>query len=300
MKTIETVATALVVGTLLSALSGCDDAMSAGAPHASPTEAAGPVDRVTAGRPIRKSLMLYTSQPGRVQAFEETPLVPKVAGYVEEVLVDIGDSVQKGQKLIQLWIPEMHDELAQKEALIAQAEAEVKQAQAAAMQPLLVVARTDLVRVFVDVPEMEAPLVDGGEGGDMAIIRVQSLRDREFEAKVTRTSWALDASNRSLRTEIDIPNDDGLLRPGMYATATILLERRNDVLTLPITAIVRDGQESFCLAVESGKINRKPISLGLRSGDEVELVSGLDEDDNVVLARTDNLQHGTAGRSHRQ
>jgi len=395
------------------------------------------LDRVTAGKPVRKTLKLYTSQPARIEAFEEAPLHSKLSGYVEQVLVDIGDAVQKGQVLIKLSIPEMLDDVKQKEALLAQATAEVQQAEAAVRaakaavdtararvlqaeagtgraageldrskaeyermkelaaksavtqklvdetlnqyraaeaardeaaatvqtaraalneaeanvykaqadqmaaearervsqadlsraktllayteikapfdgvvtrrgvdtghyvhpandgtKALMTVLRTDKVRVFVDVPEMEAAFVDGGDTPDPAIVRVQSLGGREYQATVTRHSMSLDVSNRSLRTEIDIPNEDGVLRPGMYATASILLEQRDDVLTLPASAIVREGRDTYCCCVVAGKIDRKPVTLGLRAGDDVEIVSGLDADQLVVLARGASLQQG--------
>lgn len=443
MKLSQALAGVVVSGVLLTALlaSGCDHPTAAEPTEAPQASTPSSVDRVTAGHPARKTLRLYTSQPGRIEAFEETPLHPKVAGYVDSVLVDIGDSVKRDQVLIRLWIPELQDELAQKEALVAQAEAEVKQAEAAVRlaeaavqtvtariaqaeagilraegeharwkdefdrldalatlatgpvvtkkiasetlsqlraaeagrkeaeagvhwakaalgeaeanvlkaradegsaqarhrvaqasltqtrtllgyrdikapfdgvvtrrgvdtghyvhpangattKPLVVVARTDKVRVFVDVPEMEAPLVDGGEAADSAIVRVQALGDREFAAKVTRTGWALDASNRSLQTEIDIPNDRALLRPGMYAMVTILLDQRDNAQTLPITAIVREGQLAYCCFVSGGRIERASIQLGLRSGDEVEVVSGLDSGQAVVLTRAESLRQG--------
>jgi RND family efflux transporter MFP subunit len=430
-------AIAALAGGWATILSGCSRP-TAEATEAAQSPAAAALDRVTAGTPQRKTLTLYTSQPGRIEAFAQTPLFPKLAGFVQSVLVDIGDRVEAGQVLIELAIPELHDEREQKAALVAQSVAEVTQAEAAleaaraaevtagarvrqaeagigraegeyerwkseherlkelaaqgsvttklvdetlnqfraadaarneaeanvesakaalhgaqadiakaqadlvasharqrvaqadltktetmlgyaqikapfdgvvtqrgvdtghyvhpasgsASRPLLVVARTDQVRIFVDVPEMEAPLVDAAETGDAATVRVQSLGGRQFEGNVTRTSWALDASNRSLRTEIDIPNEDGLLRPGMYATVTILLEQRDEALALPITAIIHNGEETYCCAVESGKIEHRPITLGLRRGDEVEVVSGLDDNDTVVLARADSLQHG--------
>ena len=418
---------------VLLSTSGCSQPSAAETQIASPAGGSGTLDRVRAGQPERKTLTLYTSQPGRVEAYEETPLFPKVNGYVDHVLVDIGDPVQKNQKLIQLWIPEMQDELEQKEALVAQSAAEVQQAEAAvqaadarvntakarvnqaeagigrsesdvarwkseyerlkelvskgsvtqkladetlnqfrsaesarteaaamvesakaewneaqanaaksradlvAIQaklrvseanlkqtktlvayaeikapfdgivtrrsvdtghyvhpansnsstPLLVIARTDKVRVCVDVPEMEAPLVDKG---DAAMVRVQSLRNPQVEATITRTSWSLNAANRSLRAELDIPNPDGLLRPGMYATVTIHLDEQSGVLALPITAIVKNGLESYCCCVESGQIQRKTITLGLRSGNEVEIRSGLDGQELVVLAQAELLQ----------
>src|SRR5690606_13502144 len=94
------------------------------------------------------------------------------------------------------------------------------------------------------------------------------------------------------RTEIDIPNTDGLLRPGMYATATILLEQRDDVLTLPVTAIVREGRDAYCCCVVSDKIERTPIELGLRSGGDIEVLAGLEADRMVVVAGADSLHQG--------
>lgn len=86
--------------------------------------------QVVAAKPERKSLRLSTTQPGKIEAFEQTPLHAKVAGFVEEVSVDIGDLVKKDQVLIRLSIPELHDEVAQQTAQLAQSEAELKQAEA--------------------------------------------------------------------------------------------------------------------------------------------------------------------------
>ena len=159
-------------------------------------------------------------------------------------------------------------------------------------KPLLVVDRTDKLRVVVEVPELEAAMVTAGDSGDTVNLKVQSLGGREFKAKVSRTSWALDEANHSLRTEIDIPNSDAALRSGMFASASILLEQRDDVLTLPLAAIIREGNAVYCCVVVAGKIERKPLELGLRSGDDVEVVTGLNATDKVVLARAAALQVG--------
>jgi RND family efflux transporter MFP subunit len=163
---------------------------------------------------------------------------------------------------------------------------------AGGMKPLMTIAQHNQVRIFVDVPEMEAPLVDSGENGDAATITVPSLSARQFTAKVKRTSWSLDPANRSLRVEIDIPNDEGVLRPGMYATIAILLDKQEDVFALPIAAIVRDGRDTFCCTVEGGKIARHKIELGLRSGNEVAVKSGITGSETVVFARADSLAPG--------
>lgn len=156
---------------------------------------------------------------------------------------------------------------------------------------LLVLAQTGTVRVQVDVPEVEAGLVDNG---DPATVRVQALRDKVFDGRIARTSWSLHEDNRSLQVEIDLPNDQGELRPGMFAVAQLQLAEAVDALALPAAGVVRDGSQTFACVVRDGKIVRQPIQLGLRSGDEWQVADGLQDDDLVVLARADGLRAGQA------
>jgi RND family efflux transporter MFP subunit len=163
----------------------------------------------------------------------------------------------------------------------------VRPPQGNSAKPLFVVVRSDTVRIFVDVPELEAVLVDLG---DPAFIKVQALGGDGIDRKVTRTAWVLDAAARTLRTEIDVPNKDGRLRPGMYATVRIVLEERKNVLTLPVSSIVTEGGQPYCCCVEAGKVVRKSLTLGLRSGDEVEIRAGLTGDETVVRTNPASLQ----------
>src|SRR5262249_33152115 len=126
--------------------------------------------------------------------------------------------------------------------------------------PLLVVARTDKVKVFVDVPETAAPLVSNGA---QARIRVQALGEREFSGVVTRTSWALDPKARTLRAEIDLPNPAGKLRPGMYAYVTLTLQSEK-VLTLPRSAVQITAGSAFCYLWKDGKQALTEIRIGMR------------------------------------
>ncbi len=165
----------------------------------------------------------------------------------------------------------------------------VQPAGGSAAMPLVTVSRSDQVRVFVDVPESEAPLLDKG---DKAVVRVQAIGKREFTGAVTRDAWSLDAANRSLRTEVDLPNPDGVLRPGMYATVTILLAEKPDALVLPATALVQNGDQTSCMTVAGGAVKQCNVEVGLRSGQEVEIKSGLSADDMVVTVRGESLTAG--------
>jgi len=156
-------------------------------------------------------------------------------------------------------------------------------------EPLFVVIRTDPVRVFVDVPEKDATAVERGRA---AIVRVQASGNSEFKGTVARTAWALDRTARTLRVEIDVPNPDGKLRPGMYAHAGIVVAEREDVLAVPASAIVKQGDKSICCTVSGGKIARNIVSTGLSDGIAVEIVSGLDGNEVIVKSNAAALTDG--------
>jgi multidrug efflux pump subunit AcrA (membrane-fusion protein) len=399
-------------------------------------------------RAEQQALRHTVEQPGQIEGFEQTPLYAKIAGYVAKWNADIGDRVKAGQVLAELSVPELREELRQKEAAVTLAEAQVTEAErtltaaeatvkrseaalklaeagrtraesnykrweaeyarvrnllpggavtpstmdettdafrsaqsardenrasinaaaaaydeskaqrdkaAASVRvaearrqgaeadrrhtaalldyttirapfdgvvsrrgidigqlvqppsgvtaaPLFVVTRTDPVRIFVEVPEADAPLV--GEGTP-ALIRVQSLREQEFHGKVMRSSWVLDTQSRTLRAQIDLPNPDGRLRPGMYATARITVEQ-SAALTLPAAAILTQDEEAAVMAVADGRAVRLPVRLGARHGDRVEVLQkqtaparrggpaawGAFTGDEVIAARPGTLTDG--------
>jgi multidrug efflux pump subunit AcrA (membrane-fusion protein) len=107
---------------------------------------------------------------------------------------------------------------------------------------------------------------------------------------VTRIGEALDPNTRTMRTEVHLDNADGLLRSGMSGTATLLLEERYDVLTVPATALVRRGNkvEVFHIAGASGEppvgvAERAEIDLGLDDGRRVEVRGGLSGKELVIV-----------------
>jgi RND family efflux transporter MFP subunit len=134
--------------------------------------------------------------------------------------------------------------------------------------PLFVVVRTDPLRIFVDVPETAAAAV---RDGAPARVRVQALQEEEFAGRVTRSSWALDNQTRTLRVQIDLPNKDGRLRPGMYASAALTVERPG-ALVLPAAALLVNEDQPTVLRVEDGKAVRTPVKLGARQGSLVEVI----------------------------
>jgi len=152
--------------------------------------------------------------------------------------------------------------------------------------PLFIVAQSDIVTIRVDVPEAFAVEVDPGDGVE---VKLQEIKGKTIEGKVTRTSWAVDTKVRTLRVEIDIPNPGSKLLPGLYAYATVVAEEHKDVLTVPATAIVTEQEKTSCVVVAGGQVARRPIQVGLSDGTRTEIVSGLDGSEAVVKANAASL-----------
>jgi RND family efflux transporter MFP subunit len=132
------------------------------------------------------------------------------------------------------------------------------------------------------------------QAGDRVMIRLQALAAREFEGKVARTSWMLDSKNRTLHTEIDVPNPNSVLRPGLYAYATLVVEERTGALVVPSAALVWQDARTYCVAVADGIAVRKPVVVGLDDGSLAEILSGLQETDTIVKAYATSLADGQA------
>jgi RND family efflux transporter MFP subunit len=134
--------------------------------------------------------------------------------------------------------------------------------------PLFVVSQMDPVRVFVNVPGADARWI---KDGDPVTLRLQGAGGEVIEGKVTRNARSLDPAARTLRTEIDLANPRGKLLPGMYVQARIVVEHRG-VWTLPASAVMTEGDQTFCYRVAGGKALRTPLQVGLRGGGRVEVL----------------------------
>lgn len=158
--------------------------------------------------------------------------------------------------------------------------------------PIYVVQRTDVVRIFVDIPEQDANYV---HAGTKATVMIRAFRDQLIPATVTRTSWALNVKSRTLRAEIDLHNssspsvyhDTGehqsaaaptetgpgiQILPGMYAYGKVIIERPN-VRALPVAALAHVGERTYYWSYENGHAVRTEVQTGVSDGKWVEVTS---------------------------
>jgi RND family efflux transporter MFP subunit len=161
-------------------------------------------------------------------------------------------------------------------------------------QPLLRVAKVDVIRVRTYVPERESAWVDIG---DAATVVFDALPGTAFSGPVARVSQALDVATRTMLIEIDLPNDDGRIRPGYYGRARIVLERREGVLALPSSAVRSEGGNAYVYIVADGdRAQRMPVGIGIDSAGWLEITSGLSGNERIVTGAASDLGDGVSLR----
>jgi RND family efflux transporter MFP subunit len=157
----------------------------------------------------------------------------------------------------------------------------------------------DVIRTQVFVPQDEAFGV--GPGVD-AVVRVPEIPDRPFPGKVTRIATALQPGSRTLLTEIDVPNPDGALNPGIYCTVELFIPRKTPSMIVPADAVVFDQNGLHVAVVENGTAHLQKITIARDFGKEVEVHDGVKPGDQVILNPMVDLADGSkvAARSVRK
>ena len=161
--------------------------------------------------------------------------------------------------------------------------------------PVVQVAESDLLRLRMPVPESDVPYIQ--VGGDVQV-KVNAT-GHTFTGKIIRFTRALDTNTRTMLTEVDVPNHDLSLSPGMYAETTIQLQQKNDALILPAQAVVQNGDQSYVLVVDAtNHVEKLNVTLGIQTSNRVEITSGLHAGDNVIASGQTGYQLGEVVSPH--
>jgi RND family efflux transporter MFP subunit len=147
------------------------------------------------------------------------------------------------------------------------------------------------VRVQAFVPELEARFI---KNGTPAKIRLEELPGRIFPGSVTRFAHALDPATKTMLAEIEIPNAEGELRPGAYAVVELELERKTNALLVPVQALLVEKAGTSVFTVADGKARKTPVQLGFNDGTNVEILSGVQPEQAVILIGKQPLNDGQA------
>jgi RND family efflux transporter MFP subunit len=147
-------------------------------------------------------------------------------------------------------------------------------------EPVVKLSQVNVLRLRIPVPESLAASVHDGESAD---IRVKAT-DEHFTGKVIRSTDALDRSTRTMQVEVDVPNADYKLTPGMYAEVSLQVQNDPSALTLPLQAISRSADKTTVLLVNSqNHVEEREIHTGIEGSDRIQVLSGLMEGDRVIV-----------------
>jgi RND family efflux transporter MFP subunit len=151
--------------------------------------------------------------------------------------------------------------------------------------------RTNILRVFVDVPQVFATAIKPGQS---ASVFRREEPSRLFQGRVTRTANALDTASRTLRTEVQVANPDNALRPGMYLQVKFVFNREASVVLIPSAAVVTRAEGPRVGTLDDQmKVHYHRVQLGRDYGAEVEVLAGLTAGDTIVVHPGDDLREGT-------
>lgn len=163
--------------------------------------------------------------------------------------------------------------------------------------PVVKISENSLLRLILPVPESAVPTVHIGQQVE---VRVPTL-NRSFPGRVARFAEKVSMATRTMDTEVDVPNPTLLLIPGMYAEVNLTLDRRNKVLAVPVMAVDIDSSGSQPGAAQTGqvlivtpnnRVEKRAVTLGIETANHIEIRSGLNEGDSVVLSGRAALHAG--------
>jgi RND family efflux transporter MFP subunit len=155
--------------------------------------------------------------------------------------------------------------------------------------PVVTVAQIDVLRLRIPVPESIAAKVRIGDSAD---VQVQATGEH-FTGKVSRFTDSLDTSTRTMQVEIDVPNPNYHLQPGMYANVTLSANSRPNALTVPIEAIQRGENKTTVLVVDTdNRVQSREVQVGVESSNNVEILGGVKEGERVLVGNLGSYQPG--------
>lgn len=161
--------------------------------------------------------------------------------------------------------------------------------------PLYRIVKDDPIRVFVFVPQRVA---DGVVVGSLARVSVDDIPNRVFSGKVTRTADALNVEARTLRVEVDIPNPERLLLPGLYANVRFRMPVKGKVQVPPAALVFGSSGPKVCVVDRNNRVSFRSVTIARDNGNAVELGSGVSAGDRVALNVSSQIVNGDTVDAH--
>jgi multidrug efflux pump subunit AcrA (membrane-fusion protein) len=145
------------------------------------------------------------------------------------------------------------------------------------------------MRVYIQVPQLNSRSAIPGTPAELAI---PEMAGKRFAGHVVRTSDAMDPASRTLRVEVDVDNPDGVLMPSEYVEVHLKVSAPTNSLIVPVNALLFRSEGISAAVMRADHVVLQPVTIGRDFGDELEVVSGLVPDDQIVLNPPDSIAAG--------
>src|SRR5580704_239542 len=163
--------------------------------------------------------------------------------------------------------------------------------------PLVKLAQCDILRLRLPVPESAVASI---HVGSPVQVQVKAI-GRVFSGKVVRFTRSVSLDTRTMETEIDVENADLSLTPGMYADATLELDRKENALNIPVQAVIQAANEHYVMVVDGqDHVQKRTVELGEQTSNRAEVLRGLSENDQVIVGGQSNYQIGELVKPRRE
>jgi RND family efflux transporter MFP subunit len=150
--------------------------------------------------------------------------------------------------------------------------------------------QNNILRLVIPLPERAVSDIHIGDTVDIEVSQAKN----SFAGKIVRFSDQIDTQTRTMHTEVQVPNPNYLLVPGMYASAKIPLRSASNALSIPIQAVQSsgEGQGTVLLVNSSNRVEKRDVKLGIQTAAQAEVLSGLNENDTVIFGEQNQFKAG--------
>jgi membrane fusion protein, multidrug efflux system len=282
-----------MIAALVPLLAGCGNMGKAKTQAEQRTAIAVAVVNADTGTVIRS-----TNLVGTLVGEQQVTVMPKVAGRVTEIARGEGSFVRAGDPIIYIVndVPGMDYKpgpvLSPIDGVVGKVNVEVGQSAAPGMPVATVASYGNRIRVKAAVSDADLPYVKTGATAEVAI---SALPDQTFSGRVTRISPIVDPASRSATVEVMLPNSQHRLVPGMTASVRLVVERREQVVTVPVSALFATDKTRV-VTIDGTTARFRPVQVGLIGDDKAEIVSGINPGDRVATTGKERVQDGETVR----
>jgi HlyD family secretion protein len=238
----------------------------------------------------RSDLEAVKAQLSSAEASFKQAMVSKDASTWEKDLAQVKASLQRSEAALEMSQQHLDDTTIKSpiDGIIAERYLD-KGDMASPNRPFVTIVDMDIIKILAKVPARD--IVDI-KVGDTAVIKPDVYSNESFTGKVTKISPVIDRASQTSDIEVEAPNPDYKLKPGMFTSVEMTVRENKNVPIIPIEALVREGGEDFVYVIEDGKAASKKVTIGINDSIKLEVLSGLKAGDEFIMAGKYNLRPG--------